>query len=56
MLAWLGANLGTILVVLALAGIVTLIVWSMARDKKSGRHACGGDCGHSSACKTCRQK
>ncbi|MBQ3356464.1 MAG: FeoB-associated Cys-rich membrane protein [Oscillospiraceae bacterium] len=56
MIAWLGENLGTILVVLALAGIVFLIVRSMRKDKKNGRHVCGGDCKHcSAACGSCRQ-
>ncbi|MBQ6430454.1 MAG: FeoB-associated Cys-rich membrane protein [Oscillospiraceae bacterium] len=56
MFAWLGANLGTILVALALTGIVSLIVWSMKKDKKKGRHACGGNCAHCAACETCHRK
>lgn len=56
MIAWLGENLGTILIVLALAGTVALIVWNLIRNRKNGRHVCGGDCGHCSACKTCQQK
>ncbi len=51
MIAWLGANLGTILIVLALAGMISLIVLSMRRDKKKGEHpCCGGDCGHCAGC------
>lgn len=55
MLAWLGNNIGTILVVLVLAGVVALIVWNLRKEKKAGRHACCGDCGHCSACKTCQK-
>ena len=53
MIAWFGENLGTILVALALAGSVAMIVWSMRKDKKKGKHACGCDCSHCSACGAC---
>ena len=26
--------------------IVAAIVWKMAKDKKDGKSACGGDCAH----------
>lgn len=29
-----------------LAALVGLIVWTMLRDKKSGKSTCGGDCAH----------
>lgn len=39
--------MGTIVVLAVLAGIVTLIVRSMVRSKKSGKSLhCGGDCSH----------
>lgn len=50
MLEWLGANLGTISVVLALTGIVVLIVWNLLKSRKKGRHACCGDCAHCAGC------
>ncbi|MBQ1552387.1 MAG: FeoB-associated Cys-rich membrane protein [Clostridia bacterium] len=45
MMSWLAANIGSIIVVLILAAVVALIVWKMARDRKAGRHICGGSCG-----------
>jgi mannose/fructose/N-acetylgalactosamine-specific phosphotransferase system component IIC len=41
---FLAENLGTLLVGLAVAGIIAAIVIKMARDKKKGRHA-GCNCG-----------
>lgn len=54
--AWLGENLGTILLTLALAGIVVLIVWSLRRNKKKGRHTCGGNCAHCALCESCHKR
>ena len=45
MLAWLAANWATVLICLALAGIVAAIIVSMIRDKKKGKSSCGGACG-----------
>lgn len=44
MLEWLGANWGTILVVLILAVMVGMIVRKMIRDKKAGKSSCGAGC------------
>lgn len=39
--------MGTLVVGLALAGVVSLIIKSMIRDKKNGKSIqCGGDCSH----------
>lgn len=39
--------MGTLLVGLIVAGVVTLVIRSMIRDKKKGKSIqCGGDCGH----------
>lgn len=46
MLAWLSANIGTILIALALVCVVALVIVKMCRDKKKGRSSCGGNCGH----------
>lgn len=46
MLAWLAANLGTIVVTLILIGIVTAIIVKMVKDKKQGKGSCGCGCEH----------
>ena len=46
MLAWLSANIGTILITLILVCIVALIIVKMLGDKKKGKSSCGGSCGH----------
>lgn len=39
--------MGTVIVLAVLAGIVALVIRSMARDKKNGKSIqCGGDCSH----------
>lgn len=45
MLPWLQTNLGSIVVVLVLLGVVALIVRRLILDKKAGKHICGGSCG-----------
>lgn len=44
MLIWLQANLGTLIVLLVLAGIVAAVIAYLIREKRSGRSACGGSC------------
>ena len=44
MLAWLTANLGTIIITLVLIGIVTAIIVKMKKDKKQGKNSCGCGC------------
>ena len=46
MLAWLAANLGTIVITLILIGIVTAIIVKMVKDKKQGKGSCGCGCEH----------
>ena len=41
---WLSENWGTVLVALALLGIVTAIVRQLIRDKRKGKSACGCNC------------
>ena len=55
MLAWLTANLGTIIVSLILIGIVTAIIVKMAKDKKSGKGSCGCGCEHCAMHGKCRK-
>ena len=45
MFAWLQTNIGSIVVVLFLLGVVALIVRRLMLDKKAGKHICGGSCG-----------
>jgi hypothetical protein len=45
MLTWLQTNIGSIVVVLFLLGMVALIVRRLILDKKAGKHICGGSCG-----------
>ena len=42
--AWFLANYVNILLILAVAGLVTLLIRSLIRDKKAGKSACGGNC------------
>lgn len=46
MIAWLSENIGTIVVLLAVACIVGAIFASMVRGRKAGKSCtCGGSCG-----------
>ncbi len=58
MLEWFAANLGTILITLVLAAVVTVIIRSMIKTKKrGGSFSCGGKCGHCPMSgKSCRDK
>lgn len=39
--------MGTVIVLLLLAGVIGLIIRSMIKDKKAGKFLhCGGDCKH----------
>ncbi len=55
MLAWLAANLGTIVVTLILIGIVTAIIVKMVKDKKQGKGSCGCGCEHCAMHGKCRK-
>ena len=46
MLAWLSANLGTILISLVLLAVVITVIAVMRKDKKKGKSTCGGNCGY----------
>lgn len=45
-MSWLSENVGTILVLLVLAAVVTMIVRRMRKDKAQGKSSCGGNCAH----------
>ena len=46
---WIIANIGTIIVALAVFGIVAAIVIKMIADKRDGKHSCSCGCG----CESC---
>lgn len=50
MFEWLIANFATIIALLVIAVIVVLIVVKMYRDKKQGKHSCGGNCAGCTLC------
>ena len=47
---------GSLLVGAILLAIVVLIVIKLIRDKRAGRHSCGGDCGNCGACGSCSRE
>ena len=54
MLLWLSANWGTILVAALLAAAIAAVIGKIVRDKRAGRHLCGGSCGGcGSGCSGC---
>ena len=54
MFEWLAANLASVIVALVVLAVMGLIVWKLAKDKKSGKGgcSCGRDCGSCGACHT----
>lgn len=56
MFAWLAANIGTILITLALAAVVFGIIRKLINDKKHGISSCGGNCAHCKMCTSCQRK
>ena len=44
MAAWLGANIGNIIVIAILLAVIALAVRSIIKDRKSGRGSCGCGC------------
>ncbi len=53
MLTWLSANLINIVLIAVIALIVGLLIRGMIRDRKAGKHACGGNCANCGACGGC---
>ena len=56
MIAWLGNNIGTILISLALAALVALVIVKMVKDKKKGKASCCGGYAHCAMCGTCHKR
>ena len=53
MTGFIQENWGSLLVGAILLAVVALVVVKLVRDRRSGRHTCGGDCGSCGACKKC---
>ena len=55
MLAWLSANLITIVLVALIVLIVAFLIRGMIRDRRAGKSSCGGSCacGGCSSCSQC---
>ena len=56
MLAWITANLATILVCFVLLVIVTLVIAHLIRNKKRGKTSCGCNCAGCALHGSCRQE
>ncbi len=56
MLAWLSANISTIIISLVLLLIVAAIIYKLVKDKKKGKHSCGCDCAHCAMAGSCHSK
>ena len=55
MLQGIADNAGTIIISLALLGLVIGIIIRLRKDKKQGKSSCGGSCGHCSMAGTCHK-
>ena len=49
-MGWMIANLGTVLVALAVLAVVAAVVASLRRGKKQGKSSCGCSCSGCSGC------
>ena len=56
MFSWLQANWTTLLITLVLLTLVLFILLSLRKDKKAGKHICGGTCGNCPMAGTCHSK
>ena len=52
-MAWITANLGTIIVLAVVLLVVGLIIRRMIKDKAAGKSTCGNNCAHCAAAGTC---
>lgn len=43
---------GSILVGAGLLALVAFIIANAVRDKRAGKHSCGGDCAHCGGCRS----
>ena len=50
---WIANNIGSILVCLAVFGLLSLLVYSLIKQKKQGKTSCGCGCEHCAMRGTC---
>lgn len=53
MLAWISANVGTIIICAVLILIVAAIIVGLVKDKKKGKSSCGCNCAHCAMAGSC---
>lgn len=53
MLAWLAANIWTIVICAVLLAVVGLAIRSLVKDKKKGKSSCGCNCAHCAMAGSC---
>ena len=56
MLAFLTANLSTIIIAVIVIGILAAIIVKMIKDKKKGKSSCGCGCSNCAASEICHKK
>ena len=56
MLQWICANLGTILICIALIAVIALIFRSLIRQHKQGKASCGCNCARCVMHETCHSQ
>ncbi|WP_298484107.1 FeoB-associated Cys-rich membrane protein [uncultured Ruminococcus sp.] len=49
-------SIGTWIVILILAAIITLVVWKLVKDKRNGKSSCGCNCGCCPNSQLCHSK
>ncbi|MGN0591412.1 FeoB-associated Cys-rich membrane protein [Ruminococcus sp.] len=55
-MAWLSGNIGTILVGLAVCGLLVLAVGKLIRDRRRGKFSCGCSCSQCPNSGICRRE
>lgn len=55
-IAWLSANIWTIIICAVLIAMVALLIYSMIRDKKNGKSSCGCGCSSCAMSDRCHSK
>ena len=56
MFQWIGENMGTIIVSIALIALVTGIVIRMRKDRSQGKSSCGCNCGCCPMASSCHKQ
>lgn len=56
MIAWISANISTILITAVLIAVVTLIIVRLVKNRKKGVSSCGCSCSSCPMGKSCHQE